>query len=290
MIFDGREAAAQSMSSSDEEIRKSITATLRSGSSIVFLDNINHDVMSGSLAAALTASHWRDRILGQSQEVNIPNKALWILAGNNVRLSGELVRRVVPIRMDADLANPARDRKPSDFLHYPLNPWLLEHRAVLVHSCHVLIQNWIAKGQPDGDASLGSFDSWAAVMSGIIEAAGNQGGFLSNLDKYQNQADEDQFEDASFIEYVANLEDFGPPHEFFVEQLFDHMWDHDDQDKLPMINWDKSRISVISSMGRYLMKLKGRVFEVEYGGNHGVKVKLHRTKQSAKSAYRLELL
>lgn len=207
-----------------------------------------------------------------------------------MRVSSEIIRRLVPIRMDADVANPARDRKPEDFLHYPLSSWLVEHRAILVHSCHTLIQNWVANGRPDGTADLASFDRWARVMSGIIETAGINGAFLSNLESYQEQTDEDEYEDSNFIEYVANQEGYGPPKEFYVDELYEHISLGQNQSILPMIRWDKDKQSIVSSIGRYLMKIKSNVFVIKYQETEGVRVKFHRRKGSPKHSYRLEIL
>jgi hypothetical protein len=203
IVAEGRPATIQTMSNANEEFRKAITATLREGSSIIFIDNINRHVDSGDLAAALTSGVWRDRILGQSETVTIPITSMWLMAGNNLTFSHELMRRNVPIRMDAATPNPAHDRGRNEFKHFPLQPWLLANRSMLVWACHVLIANWIAKGRPEGNAFVHSFDQWSMVMAGILEAAGIEG-FLDNVTNYLEMKDDEQAGNGSVAQLIAS--------------------------------------------------------------------------------------
>jgi hypothetical protein len=189
-IVQGSMAIAQTMSERNEEFRKAITATLQDGAPIIFVDNINSHVDSGDLAAALTAGVWRDRILGQTQVTTIPMVSTWIMAGNNVSFSHELMRRLVPIRIDAAVPDPAQDRTAKDFKHYPLQDWLLTNRSQLIWACHVVVKNWVQQGMKPGTKMINSFDGWSRVMSGIMDAAGIDG-FLDNVPDYLASKDDE---------------------------------------------------------------------------------------------------
>jgi hypothetical protein len=203
MVIEGTTAEAQPMSNNDEELRKTITASLIGGAHMIFLDNINHKVASGHLAAALTAGVWKDRILGESHIVAVPNSATWVLAGNNLQFSNELMRRNVPIRIDANVANPTLDRPMSAFKH-DLSPWLKDNRANLLWACHVLGLNWIQKGRPQNvNKHVHSFDAWSRVMGGIFEAAGIEG-FLDNVHDYLRTRDEDRSALDEMMVYLWN--------------------------------------------------------------------------------------
>ncbi|ACY13567.1 hypothetical protein Hoch_0964 [Haliangium ochraceum DSM 14365] len=173
----------------EEEVRKSLTAELAKGCPIIVLDNAQERTMldSAALASVLTAPTWRSRILGKSEIVILPNWALWMLTGNNPRISTELSRRCVRIRID-----PKQEQawRRSGFKHDPIIPWAYERRGELVHAALVLVQAWIAVGKPRGTERLGSFEHWAAVMSGILQVAGVPG-FLGNLDAMYAEADSD---------------------------------------------------------------------------------------------------
>jgi len=189
LIATGRPCDGRTLPVGEEETRKMITAELGLGRPLILLDNASErrTIDSPPLASVLTASHWTDRVLGESRMITLPNRAMWILTANNPRLSMELARRCVRIRID-----PKRDMPwtRGGFRHDPIGDWVMQQRPALVRSALVLIQAWVAAGRLRSDARLGSFESWAAVMGGILEVAGVPG-FLSNLSSFYEDADEE---------------------------------------------------------------------------------------------------
>lgn len=187
VLATGEPASGGSIPDSDEELRKKITSELAGGQPLLVLDNAdeNRRLDSADLAAALTLPVWKDRLLGKTRMLAVPNQVVWIATGNNVRLSTELARRCIRVRIDARVDRPWLR---SGFKHSALVDWAMQHRAALVHAALTLIQNWLAKGRPPGKGRLGSFESWAEVMGGILEAAGIDG-FLGNLGSLYDRAD-----------------------------------------------------------------------------------------------------
>lgn len=187
IVCTGRAADVSTLPGDEEEVRKTLTAELVKAQPIIVIDNAkeNRVIDSQSLTSALTTGSWRSRLLGKTEIIVLPNYALWMLTGNNPRLSPELCRRIIRIRMD-----PKRDRawQRSDFKHDPITLWASENRGRLVHAALVLVQAWIAAGKPVGKKRLGSFEHWAAVMGGVLEVAGVPG-FLGNLEKMYADAD-----------------------------------------------------------------------------------------------------
>ena len=220
IIQDGTPPNVQTMSASNEEFRKSITATLRSGAPIIFLDNINRKVDSGDLAAALTSGVWRDRILGQTEIVTIKVTSMWILAGNGLEFSSELLRRNVPVMMDAGEARPAQ-RDLSMFKYHPLQEWVKKHRPELIWACQTLVANWFAKGTPKGQKYIHSFDHWSMVMGGIFEAAGIKG-FLDNVNDYLGAEDQDTSNSSQIAQIL--IERFGGQ-TFKAVEAQGYLWD-----------------------------------------------------------------
>ncbi len=102
----GSSAAILTLSNSDEELQKSITALLIEGLTIITIDNIAGKLQSKHLDGVLTADTWRGRILGQSKMVKAPQRATWIATGNNIRLGGDLARRCYRIRLDPHVSRP----------------------------------------------------------------------------------------------------------------------------------------------------------------------------------------
>lgn len=181
----GTRAVAQTMSESNEEFRKAITAVLREGSPIVFVDNVNRKVDSGPLAAAITNGTWQDRILGESNVTKLEIKNTWLIAGNNVGFTPEIMRRLVPIKLDARVPNPAFDRPKTFFKHNPLQDYIMARRPEVIQAINILVKNWVDKGMPRSNVTFNSFDNWVAVMGGILEAA-NITGFLENLKDFND--------------------------------------------------------------------------------------------------------
>src|SRR5262249_53068020 len=144
---------------------------------------------SATLSAVLTATTWHGRLLGRSEMVSVPNTALWLATGNNVELSKEMGRRVVPIRLDAGREHP-EDR--TGFRHL-LPAWALAHRAELVSACLSLVRAWLDARRPEGATTLGRFEAWAAVIGGIVAHAGVDG-FLSNRGERVAAADRESAE------------------------------------------------------------------------------------------------
>ncbi len=180
LLFTGRQAEIISVTEDYGEIKKQITARLSSGAAIILLDNMASST-SDALAAAVTSTAWVDRRFGKNdEEVKKYNKATWIITGNNLTLSLDLVRRSARIRIDT------RSEKPWErdgFRHDPLKPWVLEQRPALVQALLVIGQSWVAAGKPKSKIRKGSFESWAAVMGGILDHAGIPG-FLGNEEEF----------------------------------------------------------------------------------------------------------
>jgi hypothetical protein len=200
LIVTGETLPACSLPKDDDEIRRTLTAELLNGRPIILIDNLDNTSRSGmlhspTLAAILTLTVWSDRIIRSSSKRDIPNLGLWLFTGNNPRLSMELARRCVRIRLD-----PCDDRPwlRSDFRHSDLRSWVRTNRPDLVRALLVLIQNWIAEGRPPCRKTLGSFESWSSVIGGVLSAA-EIPGFLGNLDALYEAAD---VEGQMWLEFV----------------------------------------------------------------------------------------
>ncbi len=188
VIATGTRVTGGSIPTDEDEIRKKLGSELSTGRPLLVLDNADNKkrLDSSALASATTMwPTWSDRLLGRIQMFTVPNDAVWILTGNNPRLSRELVRRCVSIRID-----PGTDRPwlRTNFRHPDLVEWASAERTRLVHAALVLIQHWIAQGAPQGSTTLGSFERWAKVMGGILMTA-DVDGFLGNLETLYATAD-----------------------------------------------------------------------------------------------------
>lgn len=180
LISAGRKPPNMSAPTSEPEWRKQITAQLRSGEPLLTIDNVKGGrISSSALERALTAERYGDRILGRSKQVELPADVLWVATGNNLRPEGEMTRRCVRVRIDAEMVRPWTR---TDFKHPKLEEWTQANRGELVAAGLTLVRGWINEGRPSPeDKKLGSFERWAAVAGGVLGNAGIDG-FLENLD------------------------------------------------------------------------------------------------------------
>ena len=144
----------------DEETRKRIASALAAGERTFIWDNILNDFNSPSLAALLTSETFSDRTLGKTEKPEYPNRMFVLLTGNNLRFAGDMPRRVLNLRLDARLENPATRK----FNNKPLQ-FILHNRQKLVQAGLSLIHAYLqssefAAGGAVPNESTASFDEW----------------------------------------------------------------------------------------------------------------------------------
>jgi hypothetical protein len=196
VLATGRPCGTKSESHTEEEWRKNLTSWLVAGCPFAYLENINYALNSATFAKCLTGTMHRDRALGfNDKEYELPIRCVWVGTGNNVMMSGELARRVVEIRIDANCENPSQ----REGFRHRLPDWAVENRSQLVRACLVLIRAWVAAGMPkQPPRQIGSFEAWAEVMGGILHVAGAPG-FLSNWSAVLEDVNSTEGEWAEFV-------------------------------------------------------------------------------------------
>lgn len=187
-VTTGSLPAVMSECSSEEEWAKVITSQVMRGAGVIIIDNIEGELKSGQLAAAMTSRVWSARALGRNEMIELPQRAVWMATGNNIRFAGDLARRSFWIRLDPKVARPWQR---TGFKHPALIPWVLEHRPDVLAALLTLARAWFAAGQPAPSVKpLGSFEEWTRIVGGILEYAGVRG-FLGNLEEMYEMADGD---------------------------------------------------------------------------------------------------
>jgi hypothetical protein len=93
----------------EEELRKLITTVLAATTGVVVVfDNAMKAVRSRHFASLFTNPDgtWRDRLLSTNESPGLPNDRLWIFNGNNLRMAGDLPRRVLWASIDPGEPQP----------------------------------------------------------------------------------------------------------------------------------------------------------------------------------------
>lgn len=143
----------------DEEIRKRIMTILMTGTRAVIWDNVIGVFDSAALAGALTSQQYSDRILGKTGSVNIPNKAIWLLTGNNLTLAGDLPRRILKCRIDPETDSPFARK-------FDLDPeaYCQQHRQGMVVDALTIIRGWLRSNDEPASGSMASFEEWDRMV------------------------------------------------------------------------------------------------------------------------------
>lgn len=140
----------------DEEVRKRLLTALRSGSRVIVWDNITGTFDSAAMASLLTSDRYRDRVLGKSESSVVPNRALMLMTGNNLTLTGDMSRRVLAARI-----NPGMDKPFARA--FDINPLAvcIADRQQMITAALILIRYYLSSNvERPGQGRMASFEAW----------------------------------------------------------------------------------------------------------------------------------
>lgn len=156
ILATGSDPAILPPADTDEETRKRLFAALREGQRVILWDNVREPLGNAALDSFLTAATFADRILGSSETASLPNRAMFIATGNNLRLSSDTCRRVLLARIDAETETPYT----RDFSFDPATE-INEHRIRYVTAALSIIRAYITAGRPKvAKGRTASFEMW----------------------------------------------------------------------------------------------------------------------------------
>lgn len=140
----------------EEEWRKRLFAGLRGGDTVLLLDNVRDPLGNAAIDSFITSPSYKDRILGESTTQELPNKALFLITGNNLVLTGDTHRRVLIVRLDAQQEQPFT----REFDFDPLQE-VIKHRQHMVVAALTIVRAYIAAGRPkSAPGRIASFELW----------------------------------------------------------------------------------------------------------------------------------
>jgi putative DNA primase/helicase len=190
----------------------------------------------------------------------LPMFTVWYATGNNLRLRGDVLRRVIPCRLE-----PGEER-PEERRDFTIEGDLLAHvrreRPRLVAAALTLLKAHALAGRPRGDlAPLGSFEGWSDVVRAAVWWATDIDPCGPRAELRDDDPDSiarkalvhgwaelpDAAEGVTVAEALKHLDD--NPTRF--EQLYNTLLERSRNDFLPSRN----------SIGMYLRANKGRVVE-----------------------------
>jgi hypothetical protein len=137
-------------------------------------------------------------LLGKSKVVRLPVRQLWVMTSNNAKLSEDMARRMVRVRLVPAIEHP-EDRV--GFKHTDLLGWADRNRSLILSALWQAVASWIKAGQHPATTAtgLGSFESFVSVIGGILAHAGVPD-FLANRAESRTDSSMEADEWPAFLE------------------------------------------------------------------------------------------
>lgn len=116
-IITGERFTVATYTDDEAELRKRITSLVLSGERLAIFDNLSGKFGNAVLDAALTATAWKDRVLGVNRIAEAPLYVCWYATGNNVAIGADTARSSIKsaknIKQHAGLFFPPTHFRPS---------------------------------------------------------------------------------------------------------------------------------------------------------------------------------
>lgn len=152
----GGEVSVMPPAKDEEEWRKRLFAGLRGGDTVLILDNVRDPLGNAAIDSFITSPTYKDRVLGESATQELPNKALFLITGNNLVLTGDTHRRVLIARLDARQEQPFT----REFAFDPHDE-IIQKRQQLVVAALTIVRAYITAGRPkSAPGRIASFELW----------------------------------------------------------------------------------------------------------------------------------
>ncbi len=152
----GGDVAVLPPTNEEDECRKRLFAALRGGSKVLLWDNVREPLGNSVIDSFLTSSLFADRVLGASENVELPNRSLFLVSGNNLVLTGDTHRRILMARLDAQIETPFKREFEFDPLAEVCN-----NRQALTVAALTIVRAYITAGRPKvGKGRIASFELW----------------------------------------------------------------------------------------------------------------------------------
>ena len=163
-IATGQPCPVMAAGRTEEETEKRLGAALLAGQPLISIDNVTGDLGGDALCQIIERPVVEIRILGKSELVRIEARSTVFATGNNLRVVGDMTRRVLRCRLDPKLERP----ELRQFRRRPVAAVLAE-RGRYVAAALIVARAYVVAGTPDRAPRLASFEAWSdLVRSSLI--------------------------------------------------------------------------------------------------------------------------
>ena len=165
VIATGMRCPAAAAGEKEDETEKRLGGLIYAGYPIVSLDNVNGVLRSTTLNQASTSERLRIRLLGSSDMPEVECRAVLTANGNGLQLSGDLLRRTLPCRLDAQMEQP----ETRSFAFDPVAR-VEADRGPYVAAALTALRAHAEAGFPGvvGLPTLGSYEAWSRHVRGTL--------------------------------------------------------------------------------------------------------------------------
>lgn len=165
-----------------DRIVAEIAAAVLSARPMVNLDNIPHTRVFGgpAIETVTTREEYQTRRLGTNELIDAPNRAVWCLTANNVRVTADTSRRVIWIRLvsreDGAAKRGGWQRADID----AAGGWTVRNRARILGAFVAIVERHLAAKAAGWTSPVsvwkpGSYEAWASVVGEALTHAGMPG-------------------------------------------------------------------------------------------------------------------
>jgi putative DNA primase/helicase len=159
----GERAPVITAGRTEEETEKRLVAALLTGQTIISIDNVNGELGGDALCQIIERPVVSVRPLGQSAFIKIESRATCFATGNNIRLVGDMTRRVVMCSLDPDMERP----ELREFKRDPFDD-VLANRGLYVAAALTIVSAYMQAGCPDPARPLASFEDWSRIVRSAL--------------------------------------------------------------------------------------------------------------------------
>lgn len=168
----GRAPSSRQYTADDDEMSKRIAAVAMNGLPIWMLDNVKTRIDGGMLELALTAHDTiAARILGHTEDREMPWRSTVYLTGNGATYSDDMSRRLLHIALLSRARVEGAVTASSDvreFKHPDLVRHVLANRPALLRDALIILRGHCVAERPSSKRALPSFEAWSRVVAHAV--------------------------------------------------------------------------------------------------------------------------
>ena len=163
-ILSGRICPVATAGKSEEETEKRLGALLIAGYPLVSIDNVSATLGGDLLCQMIERPVIRLRPLGKSEIMELESRATVFANGNNLVIEGDMTRRTILARLDAQIERP--ETRTFDFDPVAV---VLADRGRYIAAALTIVRAYILAGRPGKLSALQSFLDWSDnVRSALV--------------------------------------------------------------------------------------------------------------------------